>query len=128
MSAWGTKVGELLRQHGKAQKWLADETGIARSTITNWLANPSVRPDPKNVALVAKAFGMKARDLAPYAGYTITDSKSDADREARIAAIEASPRLARGIDMLRGLKPRDQDTVLSMIEGLANRNGGDQED
>lgn len=125
MSAWGTKVGDLLRERGKSQKWLAEETGIARSTITNWLANPSVRPDPANVAKVAKAFGLKARDLAPYAGYTITESRTDAERQARIAAIEASPRLAHGIDLLRGLKPRDQDTVLSMIEGLATRGGGD---
>jgi len=124
MSAWGTKVLELLRQHGKSQKWLADEAGIARSTITNWIADTAVVPTPKNVAVVAKAFGMKARDLAPYAGYVVTESKSDADRQARIAAIEASPRLARGIDLLRGLSPRDQDTVLSMIEGLSHRNGG----
>jgi len=118
MTAWGTKVNELLREHKKNAAWLAKQTGIARGTISNWLNNTEgVRPEPDNVGLVAKAFGLKTRDLAPYAGYPVQDSKDTNDRTRRhLAIIEASPRFANSVDKIDRLSARDQDTLFSMIE------------
>jgi transcriptional regulator with XRE-family HTH domain len=118
MTAWGTKVGELLREHKKNAAWLAKQTGIARGTISNWLNNPEgVRPEPDNVGLVAKAFGLKTRDLAPYAGYPVIESKDPNERtRRRLAIIEASPRFGDAVDGIDRLSARDQDTMFSMIE------------
>jgi transcriptional regulator with XRE-family HTH domain len=120
MTAWGTKVNELLREHKKNAAWLAKQTKIARGTISNWLNNAEgVRPDPDNVALVAKAFGLKVRDLAPYAGYPIIESKDTDERtRRRLAIIEASPRFGDAVDDIDRLSARDQDTIFSMIEAF----------
>ena len=130
MTAWGTKVAELLREHKKNAAWLAKQTGIARGTISNWLNNPEgVRPEPDNVGLVAKAFGLKTRDLAPYAGYPIQDSKDTNDRSRRrLNIIEASPRFANAVDKIDRLSARDQDTLFSMIETFVASRGDTPEE
>lgn len=126
MTAWGTRVKELLREHKKNAAWLSKQTGIARGTISNWLNSPEgVRPEPENVALVAKAFGLKARDLAPYAGYPITESRDTNERtRRRLAIIEASPRFASAVDDIDRLSAHDQDTLFSLIETFVTSRGG----
>lgn len=121
MNAWGLKVLELLREHKKRPAWLAKQTKISRSTIGTWLnSTDRIRPMPENVAKVAKAFGLETRDLAPYAGYPIAESNNDAHREARKAAPKVARRLARVEDeLLDQLSAKDQDTLISMIEGMA---------
>ena len=117
MNAWGLKIGELLAAKGKRPSWLAKEAGVSRSTVNNWLNNPEgVQPTPLNVAKVAKAFGMKTRELAPYAGYPINASADDTERTARRANLD--PRAAKMLDGVERLKPRDQDTVYSMVEAF----------
>lgn len=120
MTAWGMKIKELLAQHNKSASWLAQETKIARSTISNWLNNPDgVTPKPDKVARVARAFGLKARDLAPYAGYTIAPSESADEREARLRSLMLNKRWSDALDeAARTLSVRDQDTVISMIESF----------
>lgn len=125
MTAWGTKVNELLREHKKNAAWLSKQTRIARGTISNWLNNPEgVRPEPDNVARVAKAFGLKTRDLSPYAGYPIQESNDPNDRaRRRLRIIEASPRFANAVDGIDRLSARDQDTLFSMIETFVSSRG-----
>lgn len=120
MTVWGLRVKELLDAKGQTAAWLSRETGIARSTISNWLNNPSgVQPKPGHVAKVAKAFKLEARDLAPYGGYPIITSKDDGERQARKEALAAMPRLAQiAEDIATKLSPRDQDTALSMVEAF----------
>ena len=119
MNAWGLKVAELLSQHKRKPSWLAKEAGVSRSTVGNWLNNPDgVTPKPLQVAKVAKAFGLKTRDLAPFAGYPINASANDTERTARRAALQEQPRVSRLIDGLDRLNARDQDTVLSMLEAF----------
>lgn len=118
MAVWGLRIKELLAEQKKTPSWLAQRSGIARSTISNWLNNPNgVTPKPEHVAKVAKALGTTTRELAPYAGYPIINSSDVGERQARINAIAASPRLAKAAeDIAKELSARDQDTVLSMIE------------
>ena len=92
MNAWGSKIQELLDANHKKPSWLAKEIKSARSTVINWVNSPEgVTPKPLMVAKVAKAFGLKTRDLAPYAGYPINASLDDTDRTARRAALQESP-------------------------------------
>lgn len=124
MATWGLRVSELLKEHKKSPAWLAKQTGISRGAISNWLNNPDgVNPAPENVTSVARAFGMKARDLAPYAGYPITESKDIDDRaRRRLQVIESSERFATAVDKIDQLSARDQDTLFSLVETfIANR-------
>ena len=117
MNAWGLKVQELLDANKKRPSWLANEIHAARSTVMNWLNSPEgVTPKPIMVAKVAKAFGMKTRDLAPYAGYPMHVSADSTERSVRRAALQESPRVAALLDGLDRLSARDQDTVISMLE------------
>lgn len=117
MNAWGLKVRELLDGVHKKPAWLAREAGLARSTISNWLNNPEgVTPKPLQVAKVAKAFGLKTRELAPYAGYPVNASKDDTERTVRRTALQEAPRVSALLDGLELLSARDQDTVMSMLE------------
>lgn len=122
MALWGLKVKELLDEQNKSAAWLARETGIARSTISNWLNNPDgVIPHPDMVAKVAKAFGKTARELAPYGGYPIITSADEGAHRARLQQLAASPRLAHMMGVIEGLSATDQDTVISMVEAFIAR-------
>lgn len=128
-TTWGLKVQELLKEAGKTPAWLAREAKIGRSTVINWINNPNgVTPKPEQIAKVAKAFNKTARELAPYGGYPIVQSSDEGERLARIKAIETTPREARLLGDLRRLSPRDQDTVLSLVEAWVKMRGGDDTD
>ncbi len=119
MNAWGLKIKELLDTNHKKPSWLAHEIKAARSTVANWLnSTEGVTPKPLMVAKVAKAFGLKTRDLAPYAGYPIHVSMDDTERTARRTELRESPRASAMLNGLEQLNARDQDTVLSMVEAF----------
>jgi transcriptional regulator with XRE-family HTH domain len=117
MAQFGVKVKELLNAAGKDAAWLAVQTGIANSTISNWLSHPTVQPKPSSVDKVAKAFGIAVDELAAAAGYVIRQSKSNDERTARREALlAASPRWENALDKLATKKAYHQDVALSMIE------------
>ena len=119
MNAWGSKVRELLGTHDMTPAELARAIHAARSTVTNWMNNPrGVTPSPLMVAKTAKAFGVKTRDLAPFAGYPIVASADDTERTIRRAALQESPRVAAVLNGLDRLNAKDQDTVISMLEAF----------
>jgi transcriptional regulator with XRE-family HTH domain len=117
MAQFGMKVRELLSSAGKDAAWLATQTGIANSTISNWLSNPSVQPKPSSVEKVANAFGVKVDELAGAAGYVIRQSVSNDERAARRDALVASsPRWETALDRLARKPAYHQDVALSMLE------------
>jgi hypothetical protein len=119
MNAWGLKIQELLDTNNMKPSALAKEIKAARSTVTNWLnSSEGVTPKPLMVAKVAKAFGLKTRDLAPFAGYPIHVSMDDTERTIRRAALRESPRAEAMLNGLEQLNARDQDTVMSMVEAF----------
>lgn len=124
MAQFGLKVAELLRQNGKDAAWLATQTGIANSTISNWLSDPDVQPLPSSVGKVANAFGITADELSDAAGYVIRHSKDDNERTARREElITSSPRWATALDRLATKPAQAQDTALSMIESYLSTLG-----
>lgn len=118
MSVFGNRVWELLQAQGKDASWLATQTGIAHSTISNWLTNPrNVQPKPSSVTKVAQALGIEVDDLARAGGYTIRISKDDNERAARTAALlSQSPRYEQALERLSRKSPYHQDVALSMLE------------
>jgi transcriptional regulator with XRE-family HTH domain len=117
MAQFGVKVQELLLAAGKDAAWLATQTGIANSTISNWLTDPKVQPKPSSVAKVALAFGVTVDDLAPAAGYVIRQSANDSERTARIdALLTTSPRWESALVRLAKKPAYHQDVALSMLE------------
>lgn len=117
MSAFGVEVMRRLAAIGKDASWLHVQTGIAHSTISNWVTDPDVQPEPTSVAKVEKAFGLDPGVLAPHAGYTVRFSADDGERAQRRAAIIAArPRLAASIDQFDKLSAYDEDVLLSMME------------
>lgn len=117
MAAFGLKVQELLNARGKDASWLANETGIANSTISNWLTHPTVQPKPSSVEKVALAFGVSVDDLAASAGYVIRQSKDNDERAARRNALmTSSPRWGNALDRLAQKPAYHQDVALSMLE------------
>lgn len=117
MAQFGVKVQELLRVAGKDASWLAAQTGIANSTISNWLSHPTVQPKPSSVAKVATAFSVSVDELAASAGYVIRQSADDSDRAARrTALLAASPRWESALDRLAQKPAHQQDVALSMLE------------
>lgn len=117
MAQFGVKVQELLLATGKDAAWLATQTGIANSTISNWLSDPRVQPKPSSVAKVAHAFGVTIDELAPAAGYVLRQSVDDSERTARIDALLAtSPRWEAALTRLSKKPAYHQDVALSMLE------------
>lgn len=117
MAQFGVKVRELLLAAGKDAAWLAIQTGIANSTISNWLSDPKVQPKPSSVEKVARAFGVRVDDLAAAAGYVIRQSVSNDERAARRDALLASsPRWESALDRLAKKPAYHQDVALSMLE------------
>lgn len=117
MAQFGLKVQELLRRAGKDASWLAAQTGIANSTISNWLSDPKVQPKPSSVAKVATAFGIDVGDLSIDAGYVIRQSANDGARTARRDALVAtSSRWESALDKLAEKSAYHQDVALSMLE------------
>jgi transcriptional regulator with XRE-family HTH domain len=118
MSAFGTEVKRRLAAIGKDASWLAVQTKISHSTISNWFNNTKdVQPKPSTVARVAKALGCDPVELAPFAGYTIRYSKDDGERgERRAAILAARPRWEKRIEQLPLLEANEEDFLLSMIE------------
>jgi transcriptional regulator with XRE-family HTH domain len=128
MAQFGVKVRELLLAAGKDASWLSMQTGIANSTISNWLSHPTVQPKPSSVEKVARAFGVKVDDLAVSAGYVIRQSVSNNERTARRDALLASsPRWESALDRLAKKPAYHQDVALSMLESYLSAipNGDD---
>lgn len=116
--SFGTKVRELLDERGHDAAWLAKQTQIAKSTISNWMTNANAVPKPSSVAAVAQALDVPIEELAPAAGYTMMPSADNGNRARRLAALsETSPRVARVALRIADLDVRRQDEVLSMLEG-----------
>ena len=115
--SFGSEVLRLLDERGHDAAWLAGKTGIARSTISNWTTKADTVPKPSSVAAVALALGVSVESLAASAGYTMTASKSDGERQRRLEALaEGSPRVAKVMLQISDLDARRQDEVLSMLE------------
>lgn len=135
MTPFGSKVRSLLAAHNLTAEWLSEQTGITKSTISDWMTKTEVSPRPSTVRKVVKAFKGHVKDLhqlatalAEAAGYAFVASENETEREARRReAMRADPRLARHIDHLIALDGEHQDDFYSFSEawnGTSRRRKG----
>lgn len=107
-----------LDAQGKNWAWLSRETGIAESTFTKWKGDPDLIPDLLILATVASKLKITLRVLIEACGFPVDDNKGYEDRQARARALVAAvPRLELIVEPLSRLRPDDQDSLMSFIEG-----------
>lgn len=109
---------QQLDTRGWDGKTAAQEIGVQPGTISKWLRRKTP-PEMKGLVAIGRAFGMPTEDLIVAAGYPVTASESDADREnRRLALLSAMPRFAEIIDRVARMPPERQDAYLSVIEAM----------
>jgi transcriptional regulator with XRE-family HTH domain len=120
MSPFGSKVREILERSNLNAEWLHNQTGLTKSTISDWMTKADVTPRPGTVKRVAKAlapYGASYEELSEAAGYAFVASADESEREARRReAVRANPRVGRHIDRILALDARRQDEWLSFDE------------
>lgn len=124
MTPFGSKVRSILVANNLTAEWLSEQTGLTKSTISDWMTKTEMSPRPATVKKVVKALApyvtdarQLATDLANFAGYAFVPSKDETDREARRReAMRANPRLAKHLDKLIGMDGEHQDDFLSFSE------------
>ena len=110
------------KQQLSARGWsgatAAEKIGVQPGTISKWLRRKTP-PEMKGLVAIGRAFKMPTEDLIIAAGYPVTASESDADREdRRLALLAAMPRFAQIIDRVARMPPERQDAYLSVIEAM----------
>jgi transcriptional regulator with XRE-family HTH domain len=109
---------QQLAVRGWNGKTAAEKIGVGEAAISKWLRRKTP-PEMKGLVAIGRAFGMPTEDLIVAAGYPVTASESDADREnRRLALLSAMPRFAQIIDRVARMPPDRQDAYLSVIEAM----------
>ncbi len=62
---FGHRLDEMLLDRGWSQADLHRKAGLSKDTISKWVAG-KVDPSPRNLGVVAKAFGMSIDELYPH--------------------------------------------------------------
>ncbi len=127
MSTNGTKKPPILfrvwfKQQLDARGWdgktAAEKIDVQPGTISKWLRRKTP-PEMKGLVAIGRAFGIPTEDVIVAAGYPVTASETDADREnRRLALLSAMPRFAEIIDRVARMPPDRQDAYLSVIEAM----------
>lgn len=127
MNTNGTKKPPILfrvwfKQQLDARGWdgktAAEKIDVQPGTISKWLRRKTP-PEMKGLVAIGRAFGIPTEDVIVAAGYPVTASETDADREnRRLALLSAMPRFAEIIDRVARMPPDRQDAYLSVIEAM----------
>lgn len=114
---------DQLRARGWGGTVAAEKIGVQPGTISKWRKRKTP-PEMRGLIAIARAFGLPTEDVIVAAGYDVSASDSDADREnRRLALLAAMPRFAEIMDRVARLSPERQDAYLSVIEGMLPPNG-----
>lgn len=109
---------QQLRARGWDGKTAAEKIDVQPGTISKWLRRKTP-PEMKGLVAIGRAFGIPTEDVIIAAGYPVTASETDADREnRRLALLSAMPRFAEIIDRVARMPPERQDAYLSVIEAM----------
>jgi transcriptional regulator with XRE-family HTH domain len=109
---------QQLASRGWDGKTAAGKIGVQPGTISKWLRRKTP-PEMKGLVAIGRAFGIPTEDVIVAAGYPVTASETDADREnRRLALLAAMPRFAEIIDRVARMPPDRQDAYLSVIEAM----------
>ena len=100
---------------------LADKTGIAKSTLSNYMTG-RMKPKTKNLSLIAKALGVQEAWLMGYDIPMESDQKYyEPDTAAAMQEVfDGREDLRLLFDAARDLPPEQVQMVAQMIQGLKN--------
>lgn len=84
-----------LHEEGWSRQRAADECGLSKTTITNLINEPDIKPDIKTIEALAKGFKESVTRLIEFAGLPtdpMPSSKLTAEEEAMISRLTPTQR------------------------------------
>lgn len=120
MSEFGNKIKALLDGIGRNEQWLSDQTGIAKSTISEWGSNPDRIPKPPTMHKLVKLFtpyGIDPDEIYEAAGYRMVESQSANERMQRLERLAATdPSVLDQMENIAQLPPPDQEEIVRLLD------------
>ncbi len=119
--ALGAYIQQRLDNLGRTQVWLAEASGLPKSTI-NAIINKGVEPELGSLARIAQALDEKRPEvmlgaLMTVAGYPVSPATPAEQTQQRLALIlEQAPWLEQALPRLVELPPDLQQQMLAYIE------------
>lgn len=126
MSAIGAYIKEQMDARGWSQTDLSIKSGVPDATISR-IINKGRRPNPVNIAKLAKAFESDVGELMILAGYPMGQPASPEALESELLAqVRSLPWLADLTRDIAGLSPEHQRVVARVVDALLE--SGEQSD
>lgn len=123
-SPLGQRIRTAREQRGWSRAELARSADIPYTTLRNIEMRPGgVRTSEENLKKIADALELSFDQLRILAGYLLTPSLDDNDRERRmLVQIEANPRLHRALkSMLKRSDAREIDMAATYLEWIEDQ-------
>lgn len=128
MSALANFLRERLDERGWEQKDLVTQSGLKKATISRLLNGQVDDPELPTFVALSEALEVPLWRLLEQAGYKIDRPTDPADSDRQLARqIEASPELRPIVQWLFDLDFDDRAAVMSFVEVLRRRRGGQGE-
>jgi transcriptional regulator with XRE-family HTH domain len=107
---------------GMSRNELAEAADISSSTLSDIMNSPKPEPRLSTLEALADPLGVTLRQLIEACGYSVTNSPSPADEQARIQTIVAAvPDLRLFLENLAELTADDRAAILSMTEAMVQK-------
>ncbi len=117
MSAFGSYIQEEMRKRGWNGLKMEAESGVPDATVSRLVKG--ARPDPPNVAKIAKAFGEDPTTLMVLAGYPVGDpADPDEAEKALLVQVRSFPWLQELIPEILSLSPKNQSLVTKIVQSM----------
>lgn len=125
MSAFGSWLDDEMKRRGLNQVRMEELSGVPNATISRILKG--ARPEPVNIAKIAKAFGEEPAKLMILAGYPVGDPADPTEVEkALLVQVRSFPWLEELIPDILSLSPSNQALVQTLIRAMLGQQLGDE--
>jgi len=122
VSTTSDRIQEALNALGLHPAWLANATGMSRSTISRYLSG-EIEPKQKAISLLARALGVTEMWLWGYDApqERPLEQKKNDDRARVIARLRKDPDFNEAVTQLDKLSPEDFASIKPLISALAKK-------
>ena len=118
----GNYITNELKQQGKDQAWLAEQTGLSTSAISAITTGKTRLPAPATVKALALALGVEGARLTAMLGYPI-DMGGNVARYAELSLrLESNPELAARLPDLLALSAERFRDLMAYLDHRYPRN------